>query len=58
MKPNKQMRAAIKAGIQAKKELEAERAKNKCVACNGTGHYDMFGSPKCSICNGTGVHKR
>lgn len=26
----------------------------KCVACNGSGHYDNNGSPKCSACNGTG----
>jgi DnaJ-class molecular chaperone len=25
-----------------------------CVACNSSGRYDNFGSPKCSSCNGTG----
>jgi DnaJ-class molecular chaperone len=25
-----------------------------CTACNGSGHYDSFNSPKCGACNGTG----
>lgn len=25
-----------------------------CIACNGSGHYDIKGSPKCSFCGGTG----
>lgn len=27
---------------------------NYCIACNGSGYYDINGSPKCSSCNGTG----
>lgn len=51
MKPNKLMRAAIKAGKEAAKRNE----KKKCVACNGSGRYDVNGSPKCVACNGTGL---
>lgn len=29
----------------------------KCIACNGSGHYDHNGSPPCSSCNGTGKEK-
>ena len=29
----------------------------KCLACNGSGHYDSNGSPKCSNCNGTGKER-
>lgn len=25
-----------------------------CSACNGSGHYDVNGSPKCNNCDGTG----
>lgn len=25
-----------------------------CTACNGSGHYDSFHSPKCSSCDGSG----
>lgn len=25
-----------------------------CIACNGSGYYDVNGSPPCSACNGTG----
>jgi len=28
-----------------------------CIACNGTGYYDDFNSPKCESCNGTGKTK-
>lgn len=24
-----------------------------CSACNGSGYYDVFNSPKCGACNGT-----
>jgi len=51
MKPNKQMRAAIKAG----KEAAKRNAKKKCGACDGSGYYDAKGSPKCASCNGTGL---
>lgn len=27
----------------------------KCVSCNGSGYYDVWGSPECSACNGTGA---
>lgn len=33
--------------MQAKEE-------NPCIACAGSGRYDVKGSPKCSACNGTG----
>lgn len=33
----------------------AVSADQKCVACNGSGHYDTKGSPPCSACNGTGL---
>ena len=26
----------------------------KCIACNGSGKYDNFGSPDCGSCEGTG----
>ena len=26
----------------------------KCYACNGSGIYDTFNSPKCGACEGTG----
>jgi len=51
MKQNKQMRAAIKAGKLVAKRNE----KKKCIACNGSGRYDIKGSPKCGSCNGTGL---
>lgn len=25
-----------------------------CIACGGSGYYDVKNSPKCSACNGTG----
>jgi len=25
-----------------------------CTACNGSGKYDSFGSPKCECCEGKG----
>jgi hypothetical protein len=28
--------------------------KERCIACNGSGHYDHDGAPKCASCNGTG----
>jgi len=28
-----------------------------CTACNGSGLYDSFGSPKCGACNGTGKER-
>lgn len=27
---------------------------HKCVACNGSGHYDHDGAPACGACNGSG----
>ena len=49
-------------------ERKAERAKrynNKkglnqrtCSACNGSGKYDIKGSPPCDACNGTGKELR
>jgi len=51
MKPNKQMRAAVKAGKEASKRSE----KKKCSSCNGSGRYDTKGGPKCGACNGTGL---
>lgn len=29
----------------------------KCIACNGSGHYDSNGSPDCSSCGGTGKER-
>ena len=29
----------------------------KCVACNGSGYYDMVGSPRCGCCQGLGYVK-
>ena len=29
----------------------------KCVACNGSGYYDMIGSPRCCCCQGLGYVK-
>ncbi len=28
--------------------------REKCVACNGSGHYDNDGAPPCGACNGRG----
>lgn len=49
---------------QRKKERKEYRQKNvwgwkekPCVACNGTGHYDVKGAPSCGACNGTGKEK-
>lgn len=57
MKPNKLMRKAIsKAKERVMLEVEIAR-KNKCYACNGTGIYDITGSPPCGACNGTGKVK-
>ncbi len=28
-----------------------------CIACNGSGYYDSFNSPKCGGCDGTGKEK-
>lgn len=28
-----------------------------CSACNGSGYYDVFGSPPCAGCNGTGKER-
>lgn len=53
MKQNKLMRKAIQEG----KKLQKQQQKHVCVACNGSGRYDVSGSPKCSSCNGTGYSK-
>jgi DnaJ-class molecular chaperone len=43
-----------------KKKLNYWREPNEnkepdyCIACNGSGYYDVTGSPKCSSCKGTG----
>ena len=29
----------------------------KCIACNGSGKYDVDGSPPCSSCGGTGKER-
>ena len=55
MKPNKKMRAAIRAGKEVAKEIAKRKENEKCIACNGTGRYDHNGSPKCGACNGTGL---
>lgn len=49
MKPNKAMRKAI-----AEWRSTQSNADQKCLACNGTGRYDVQGSPKCGACGGTG----
>lgn len=46
-KPNAEQRKAIKQAQEAGK-------RKKCVACNGSGRYDVAGSPKCGACKGTG----
>jgi len=46
------MREAIKLGKQLKSEAIPPQ---KCFACNGSGRYDTWGSPKCEACNGTGL---
>ena len=53
MKPNKLMRKAIQAGKQYRKSVQLQ----KCIACNGTGYYDIGGRCKCSACNGMGFEK-
>jgi len=50
MKPNKEMRRSIA-------EWKNKPISNKkCIACNGSGRYDVSGSPKCASCNGTGIN--
>ena len=50
------------------RERKAERVKfyeenvrgrklRACVACNGSGRYDTFKSPKCVACNGSGKER-
>lgn len=46
----KKMRQAIALG----QKLADEQRSVPCAACNGSGRYDVTGSPKCSACNGTG----
>lgn len=48
MKPNKLMRKSIAEAKVAPKPV-------KCYACNGSGRYDVNGSPKCGSCTGTGI---
>lgn len=50
MKPNKQMRKSIQ-------EWKLQPKVKPCYACNGSGRYDVKGSPKCGSCNGTGKEK-
>jgi hypothetical protein len=38
-------------------EYEEEREARRCVACNGSGHYDTTGSPPCAACCGTGLRE-
>ena len=51
-KMNKTMRKAIALGKveQAKKDT----LETPCVACSGSGYYDVEGSPPCGSCHGTG----
>ena len=28
-----------------------------CIACNGSGYYDVSNSPTCGCCNGTGKER-
>ena len=54
---NKIMKRAIKLG----KQNQAPEHKSewvKCIACNGSGHYDHNGSPPCGACDGTGKELR
>lgn len=53
MKPNKNMRLAIKLG----KCLAQAKQRRKCLACDGSGRYDHNGSPKCGCCGGSGYLK-
>ncbi len=57
MKPNKKMRAAIRAGKALAERIAKQKENRKCIACNGSGRYDNTGSPKCGACNGTGLNQ-
>ena len=46
-KPNPAQKELIKA-------VQEKERKVVCVACSGSGYYDVKGSPKCSSCAGTG----
>ena len=54
---NKQQRKAMQAGLELEAEQKKNAKENFCYACNGTGRYDTFHSPKCSACDGTGKIK-
>lgn len=51
---NKTMRKAMELGKKLA-EMNKQKEKQKCTACNGSGHYDVKNSPKCAACNGTGL---
>lgn len=36
------------------KKLAADKQDEPCVACGGSGRYDVSGGPKCAACNGSG----
>lgn len=38
----------------AERELWFRKNPTKCYACNGSGRYDVGGSPPCGACDGTG----
>ena len=49
------MRGKVKKKYILPRLTEKERDEQyKCIACNGSGHYDHNGWPPCSACNGTG----
>ena len=48
----------MRQGIADAKVQAMANAPVKCVACNGSGHYDHNGSPKCGACEGTGWEQK
>jgi DnaJ-class molecular chaperone len=42
----------------AQERLAGKHQAEKCIACNGSGHYDHDASPVCSSCGGTGKQKK
>ena len=38
------------------KNIKGQKQK-PCIACNGSGYYDVNNSPRCESCQGTGIEQ-
>ena len=38
------------------KNIKGQKQK-PCIACNGSGYYDVNNSPRCESCKGTGIEQ-